>query len=247
LKKLYGLIGFPLGHSFSEKYFTTKFEKEGVTDAQYKLFPIESINDLQQVIKHHPDLIGLNVTIPYKKAILKFATHLSEDVKNIGAANTLKLTSSQIIAYNTDITGFERSLVPQLQSFHKKALILGTGGASTAIQFVFKKLGIEFLLVSRTRSGDQINYEDLNEEIMNAHLIVINTTPLGTFPDEQSFPPIPYSHITQRHYCFDLVYNPIKTVFLTNAEKKGAIIKNGYDMLVIQAEESWKIWNSQML
>jgi shikimate dehydrogenase len=238
------LIGFPLGHSFSEKYFATKFEKEGIENAEYNVFPIKSIDDLQHVIHKNPHLLGLNVTIPYKQSVLKFATHLSEEVKNIGAANTLKFTSSHIEAYNTDIIGFEKSLVLQLQSFHKKALILGTGGASSAIQYVCKRLGIVFLLVSRTRSADTITYEDINKEIMSDYLIVINTTPLGTFPDENSFPQIPYAHITNRHYCFDLVYNPDKTVFLTNAARQGATIKNGKEMLEIQAEESWKIWNS---
>ncbi len=244
LEKLYGLIGFPLGHSFSEKYFTTKFEKEGITNVHYKLFPIEHIDDLRQIIDKNPGLSGLNVTIPYKQAVLKFASHLSADVKDIGAANTLKFTSNRVEAYNTDVIGFERSLAIELKPFHKKALILGTGGSSNAVQFVCRKIGIEYSLVSRNRSEKAISYAEINADILNDHLIVINTTPLGTFPDTATFPPIPYSFITGRHYCFDLVYNPPKTIFLAKAAERGATIKNGYDMLVIQAEESWKIWNA---
>lgn len=244
MKKLYGLIGFPLGHSFSEKYFTAKFEREGIPDAEYKLFPIEHIDDLQQIVYNNPGLLGLNVTIPHKQGVLKYATQLSDSVKEIGAANTLKFISNQVEAYNTDIIGFEKSLVTELKPFHKKALILGTGGSSNAVQFVCKKLGIEYLLVSRSKKGKAISYENLNGDIINDHLIIINTTPLGTFPNEKTFPAIPYSFITNRHYCFDLVYNPPKTIFLSKASERGATIKNGYEMLVIQAEESWKIWNS---
>lgn len=244
MKKLYGLIGFPLGHSFSEKYFIAKFEKEGILDAEYKLFPIEHIDDLQQIIYKNPGLLGLNVTIPHKQSVLKYATHLPDSVKEIGSANTLKFIANQVEAYNTDVIGFEKSLVAELKLFHKKALILGTGGSSNAVQFVCKKLGIEYLLVSRSKKAKAISYENLNGDIINDHLIIINTTPLGTFPNEATFPAIPYSSITNRHYCFDLVYNPPKTIFLSKAIERGATIKNGYEMLVIQAEESWKIWNS---
>ncbi|MEO7802163.1 MAG: shikimate dehydrogenase [Ginsengibacter sp.] len=244
MKKLYGLIGYPLGHSFSKKYFTDKFEKENITDTEYKLFPIEHIDGLKAIVANNPNLAGLNITIPHKQSVLKFATHLSDAVKEIGAANILKFTSSQVEAYNTDVIGFEKSLLTELKAFHKKTLILGTGGSSNAVQFVCRKLGIEYLLVSRNKSERAISYADLGQDIMSNYLVIINTTPLGTFPDTASFPEIPYIHITNKHYCFDLVYNPPKTVFLTKAEEQGATIKNGYDMLVIQAQESWKIWNA---
>ncbi len=244
MKKLYGLIGYPLGHSFSKKYFTDKFEKENIKRAEYKLFSIEYIEELKEIIVNNPDLKGLNVTIPHKQSVLKYATQLSDVVKEIGAANTLKFISNQIEAHNTDVIGFEKSLSTGLKPFHRKALILGTGGSSNAVQFVCRKLGIEYLLVSRNRSEKAITYDDLDMNIVSGYLVIINTTPLGTFPNEASFPEIPYVYITNRHYCFDLVYNPAKTVFLTKAEEQGATIKNGYDMLVIQAEESWKIWNA---
>lgn len=244
MKKLYGLIGYPLGHSFSKKYFTEKFERENIFNAEYKLFPIEHIDELQAIIDNNPALSGLNVTIPHKLSVLKFATQISDAVKKIGAANTLKFIANRVEAYNTDVIGFEKSLLTELKPFHKKALILGTGGSSNAVQYVCKKLGIEYLLVSRNKSERTISYTDLNQDIMSDYLVIINTTPLGTFPDEATFPQIPYAFITNRHYCFDLVYNPPKTIFLTKAEERNATIKNGYDMLVIQAEESWKIWNT---
>lgn len=244
--KLYGLIGYPLGHSFSKKYFIEKFEREGLTDCSFEAFPIPSIDDLPGLIKNNPLLKGLSITIPYKEQALKFATILSDEVKYIGAANSIKIADDKLTAYNTDIIGFEQSFVKQLKPANTKALILGTGGASKAVQYVLNKLGIDFLIVTRNEAlqNRMINYKMIDEKIMQDYTIIINCTPVGTFPDINIAPDIPYHLITSEHYLFDLVYNPTKTLFLQNGEAKKACIRNGYDMLAIQAEASWKIWNS---
>jgi len=244
--KLYGLIGYPLGHSFSKKYFTEKFRKEGITDCRYELFAIPSIKDLPLVINSNPDLKGLNITIPYKQKVLEYVNETTDAVKNIGAANTVKFDGNRIIAYNTDVIGFENSLLQKLKSSHKKALVLGTGGSSKAIQYVLKKLGIEFLLVTRNQSLQQgsINYSMIDEAIINDHQLIINCTPVGMYPNDNEYPQLPYKFLSSQHYLYDLVYKPEKTLFLKRGEERGATIQNGLDMLTIQAEESWKIWNT---
>jgi shikimate dehydrogenase len=243
--KLYGLIGYPLGHSFSKKYFTEKFQKEGLRGYGYELFPIPSIKDLPNVITSNPSLQGLNVTIPYKEQVLEYVTEITPAVKAIGAANTIKFTGDKRIAYNTDVTGFEISFTKKLRSHHKKALILGTGGSSKAVQYVLKKLGIDFLLVTRSAqpANGLIHYSMVDERTLKDYQVIINCTPAGMYPNEDQYPQLPYQFITEEHYLFDLVYKPEKSIFLQKGEEKGAAIKNGYEMLVIQAEESWKIWN----
>ena len=243
--KLYGLIGYPLGHSFSKKYFTEKFQKEQLEDCAYELFPIPLIKNISSIINSHPDLRGLNVTIPYKEQVLEYVSETTPAVKEIGAANTIKIQGNKLIAYNTDVIGFEISFVKYLKHSHKKALVLGTGGSSKAVQYVLRKLGIDFLIVTRSEKlkAGIINYSMIDEAIINDHTIIINCTPVGLYPNIDECPQIPYQFISKEHYLFDLIYTPEKTLFLKKGEEKGAVIENGYEMLIIQAEESWKIWN----
>lgn len=243
--KLYGLIGYPLSHSFSKKYFTDKFQKEKLADCFYELFPLASLDHFSSLLNTNPDLKGLNVTIPYKQQILQYLSDQTENVKAIGAANTLKILNGKISGYNTDVVGFERSFIQQLQSYHKKALVLGTGGSSKAVEFVLQKMGIDYLLVTRNEAPNtgMINYSNIDVELIEEYNIIINCTPAGTFPNEDECPSIPYQFISKENYLFDLVYNPKKTLFLKRGEEKGATIKNGYEMLIMQAEESWRIWN----
>lgn len=243
--KVYGLIGRSLGHSFSEKYFFEKFQKENIKGCVYRNFELKDLEKEIPVLKKNPALKGLNVTIPYKTDIISFLDDISDEAKEINACNCIKIKDGKWKGFNTDIIGFEKSFVPHLKSFHTNALILGTGGASNAVAFVLKKLKIAFVKVSRnkTESTSVISYQDLSAEEMKQFQVVINTTPLGTFPNVNECPPLPYNLVTNRHYFFDLVYNPPKTLFLALAEKNGAIIENGAQMLSIQACESWKIWN----
>lgn len=241
----FGLIGYPLSHSFSQSFFTNKFREEQITDCVYENFPLEHIDALRDVLETHPQLVGLNVTIPYKEKVMAYLHHQSDVVKKIGACNCIKIVNGELHGYNTDVTGFENSLRPLLESHHRKALVLGTGGAAKAIHFVLEKLGIIFLEVSRNPfTGRQISYEQLTPELLEQHTLIINTTPVGMYPHVNECPSLPYTALTPRHYLFDLVYNPAKTQFLQKGEEQGAVIKNGADMLVIQAEESWRIWNS---
>jgi shikimate dehydrogenase len=221
----FGLIGYPLSHSFSKKYFTQKFSEEGMLNCSYELYPIASINEFPVLLKETKDLQGINVTIPYKEAVLPFLHEQTAAVREIGACNCIKIEDGRLIGYNTDVTGFQQSIEPFLQAHHKHALILGTGGAAKAVAWVLKQLGITYQSVSRKKEADTLTYEELDETLMQHIQLIINTT-------------------TNRFLCYDLVYNPEKTVFLQMAEQQGAVIKNGADMLVIQAEESWKIWNS---
>lgn len=239
----FGLIGYPLSHSFSEKYFTEKFVKEGLNDCTYNAYPITSIGVLSSLLKNNPLLSGLNITIPYKEQVLPFLFRQSEVVHKIKACNCIKVEQGKLIGYNTDVTGFEISLKKQLTSHHEQALILGTGGAAKAVEYVLTQLGIRYKHVSRTASDQNISYEQLTPRLFAENTLIINTTPAGMYPDTETFPPIPYECITTRHYLFDLVYNPAKTLFLQKGEERGALIQNGMEMLVIQAEESWKIWN----
>ncbi|KAA9041335.1 shikimate dehydrogenase [Ginsengibacter hankyongi] len=244
--KIYGLIGNPLSHSFSKKYFTEKFSRENITGCQYQNFEIKNLQKEIPALKNNPLLSGLNVTIPYKSDIITFLDTISAECSEINACNCIKIHNGKWSGFNTDVTGFEKSFVPYLQPHHKKALILGTGGSSKAVAYVLKKKGIEFLFVSRRNdvSSGVINYESISSLLMQEYSIIINTTPVGMFPNVEECPPLPYEYISDKHYFFDLVYNPPKTVFLSKAEAMGAVIKNGSDMLSIQAEESWKIWNN---
>src|SRR5688572_26412939 len=232
--RLFGLIGYPLEHSFSERYFTEKFIREGLLDCSFKTFPIPSLQQFPHLLKSNPSLKGLSVTIPYKERVLQYVSQLSNEVKLIGATNSIRISNNILIAYNTDIAGFEKSFVQFLKPNHTKALVLGTGGASKAVQFVLKKLNIGFLLVSRSDSlkNNMINYSMLSESIMIDYPVIINCTPAGMWPEVNNCPDIPYSMVTPDHYFFDLIYTPSKTLFLLKAEERGATIKNGYDMLI---------------
>jgi shikimate dehydrogenase len=241
----FGLIGFPLSHSFSPAYFAEKFDSEGHSDCSYEAFPIKSIEELTSLLSDNPDMEGLNVTIPYKKVVLPYLKIRKEAVEATGACNCIKIRNGKLTGYNTDVIGFEKSLLPHLTNAHNKALILGTGGAAAAVEFVLRKSGIKFLFVSRqSRQGKSIlTYDQISKDILNEHKLIINTTPLGMYPDVDECPDIFYDYLTKDHYLYDLVYNPQQTLFLKKGASKGAITKNGADMLIIQAEESWKIWN----
>ncbi|MBN9299270.1 MAG: shikimate dehydrogenase [Filimonas sp.] len=242
--RVFGIIGYPLTHSFSQKYFTEKFEQEHISDATFLQFPIENIDALSGVLLDHPNLKGFAVTIPHKKSVLQFLHDATDAVQEMGAANCILLKDGKLYGYNTDVVGFEKSFAPLLQPHHTKALILGTGGAAAAVEYTLRKQGITYKFVSRTKSEDNLTYDELNEEVMQAYTVVINTTPLGTFPKVDEAAAIPYHLLTPRHYLFDLVYNPAETKFLRLGKEQGAVVKNGHDMLIIQAEENWKIWNS---
>jgi shikimate dehydrogenase len=247
MSKLYGLIGYPLTHSFSKKYFTEKFEKENIADSEYYLFAIDSINQFPQLIKENQNLCGLNVTIPYKESVIPFLDELDETAKKVGAVNCIKFESGKLKGYNTDFYGFKQSIKPFLENQHERALILGTGGASKAVYHVLKEIGIDCYFVTRDKSTATLKnvfgYEELNEYIFNAFKLIINTTPVGMFPDINHAPKIPYERITSSHLLYDLVYNPIESVFLKLGKEKGALTINGLSMLHQQAEEAWRIWN----
>ena len=243
--RLFAIIGYPLSHSFSQKYFTEKFARENIADAVFEIYPIPEISLLSEILKSRKDLSGFCVTIPYKKAILGFLDQQSDAVRQMGACNCVKIQGNTLIGFNTDVIGFEKSFAPQLLPYHTKALILGTGGAAAAVEFVLQKLQISYRFVSRQKTtANLLTYEDLDESILDEYTVIINSTPLGTYPDTDEAPELPYHLLTAKHYLFDLVYNPPLTKFLQLGALQGAIIKNGYDMLVIQAEENWKIWNS---
>ena len=243
--KRFGLIGKTLKHSFSKTYFQKKFEEEGIRDCSYENFELSSIEDFPLFIASNPDLIGLNVTIPYKEDVLPFLHHSNEIVRAIGASNCIRISNGKLYGYNTDAVAFKNSLQSQLSPFHKNALVLGTGGASKAVQYALRELLIDYLIVSRKRKVNQLGYEDVEETIIKHHQIIINTTPLGMYPKPDDEPPIPYDAITSQHLLYDLIYNPPKTKFLLQGEQRGAQIINGYEMLLAQAEESWRIWNEQ--
>ena len=245
-EKLYALIGYPLGHSFSKKHFIKKFKTEKI-NAKYRLFEIENLDEIKKIIKKNK-LQGVNVTIPYKEQIIAYVSNLDETAQNIGAVNVLKITHNKadvhLKGYNTDAIGFEQSIKPYLKPYHKKALILGTGGASKAIEYVLRKLGIETTYVSRTEKQGAFTYASLDKAVMYENLIIVNATPLGTYPKVDTYPDIPYQHITDKHLLFDVVYNPAETMFLKKGKEKGAQTINGEQMLIGQAEAAWNIWQS---
>lgn len=240
--RLYGLLGKTLKHSFSQKFFTEKFALEGWVDYRYKNFELEDIRLLPDLLLQHPEICGLNVTIPYKEAVLPFLHFKNKVVAAIGACNCIKIVDGQLHGYNTDVVGFEDSLQQQLMPHHQHALVLGTGGAAKAVLFVLKKLGIAAQVVSRTKSADAISYNEVTTELLAAYKLVINTTPSGMFPNVDEAPLLPYAAITPEHFLFDLIYNPEQTLFLQKGAERGAQTANGYDMLVGQALESWRIW-----
>ena len=239
----FGLIGKTLKHSFSKTYFAQKFADESITGCSYENFELPSIQDLPGLLSAHPDLEGLNVTIPYKEDCIVYLHSNNEIVQEIGACNCIRIRNGKLYGYNTDAPAFLQSLQPYLQARHSRALILGSGGASKAIQYALRQLKIDFLVVSRTKKTNELAYGDLGPDLMQSHALIINTTPLGMYPNTEEAPPIPYEFITADHLLFDLTYNPEKTKFLRLGEQKGATVLNGYRMLVLQAEESWRIWN----
>lgn len=243
-KKVFALLGKNISYSFSRGYFTKKFQEEQISDCEYINFDIPSLDLLASEMQKNPNLKGMNVTIPYKKEIIPFLDLLDETAREIGAVNVIKITDDKkLIGYNTDYYGFLESLKPLLKAHHTKALILGTGGASVAVAYALRKLGISFRFVSRNPQIGQFTYSDLSATIIDKYKIIINCTPLGTFPEVTECPPIPYQHLTANHLLYDLVYNPEKTLFLQKGEKKNATICNGLKMLELQAEKAWEIWS----
>ncbi|TYB79589.1 shikimate dehydrogenase family protein [Bizionia myxarmorum] len=240
----FGLIGRNISYSFSQNYFTTKFTSEGIEDASYQNFDIPNIKAVLDLFKQS-DIVGLNVTIPYKETIIPYLDTLDEKAKQIGAVNTIKcMANGELIGYNTDCYGFKKSLQPLLKPIHTRALILGTGGASKAVAFTLDELGIPYQFVSRNvEKPNCITYQDVTESTINQNLILINCTPLGTFPNIKDTPQIPYKFLTETHILYDLIYNPEETLFLKQGRKKNATTINGLLMLKLQAEEAWRIWN----
>lgn len=246
--RLFGLFGNSLAHSYSKKFFTEKFQREGRTDCVYDNFETPNIQDLKLLVRQHPNLEGLNITIPFKQEIIPMLDNLDDISQKIGAVNTVRVIrgeggKAELHGYNTDAWGFELALRPILRPHHRRALILGTGGSAKAVSFVFRKLGIEHFFVTRNESRFHYTYGDLNANTMKAFQIVVNTTPLGMFPKVNDCPPIPYEFLTHKNLLFDLIYNPPQTLFLEKGKVSGAFVHNGFRMLRLQAEKAWEIWN----
>ena len=244
--RFYGLTGYPLGHSWSEEYFRNKFLQENITDCFYKNFPLKDINDLRLLIQKYPELQGLNITIPHKIPVIKILDEIDPVAAEIGAINCIRITREneliKLYGYNTDYMAFMDSLKPELNSYSIKALVLGAGGASRAVCHALRQLTIDYQIVSRHPGRNHLSYNDLDARILSDHTLIINTTPLGMWPDINSFPLIPYHLLKPDHFLYDLVYNPEETMFLIEGKEKGCKIKNGLEMLRIQAELSWQIW-----
>lgn len=246
MKRIFGLIGYPLEHSFSPAYFDRKFLRENLHECQYKLFPLQDISDFTLLCAGNK-FSGLNVTIPYKESVIPYLDDLEAEARQIGAVNTILFREGKKIGYNTDAWGFRQSILPVLNELEvgkPKALVLGTGGSAKAVCHVLKSLHIAFTLVSR-ETGKGITYEMVDDTVLETHQIIINTSPLGMAPEIRGYPPIPYEKLKKTHFLFDLIYNPKKTVFLTKGLNRHCAVKNGHDMLVYQAEKSWEIWNKK--
>ena len=244
--KKYGLLGYPLGHSFSRNYFNQKFEAERI-DAEYLNFEIPEIKEIKNVIKENPELNGLNVTIPYKEQVIPYLDDLDEDARLIGAVNVIKFSKGlfgkvKLKGYNSDIIGFKQSIEPLLKEHHRKALILGTGGASKAVFQGLKQLGVASTFVSRKAKEYCITYEEITPKVMAQYTVIVNTTPLGMYPNVNACPDIPYDLLTSDHLLYDLLYNPDETLFMRKGKEKGAVVKNGLEMLLLQAFAAWEIW-----
>lgn len=243
-----GLIGFPLGHSFSKNYYNHKFENENITDVEYDLYPVEDMKSFENLYTSDNNYKGFNVTIPHKVAVIPLLTELSEEAKKIGAVNCITIKKegnvSILKGYNTDAFGFEESLKPLLTASHKKALVLGNGGAAKAVYYTLEKLNIPYLIVSRSKANGDITYDELDSETIGSHQLIINCSPVGTYPNVNECPLIPYDGITKEHLLYDLIYNPEETMFLNKGKNMGAKVKNGYEMLVLQAEKNWQIWQN---
>ncbi|GHT43489.1 shikimate 5-dehydrogenase [Bacteroidia bacterium] len=245
----YGLLGYPLGHSFSKDFFNEKFESEQI-DAEYVNFEIQDIKELKQILKENPDLNGLNVTLPHKMSVIPLLDEVDKDAQLIGAVNVIVFKKGsfgkiKLKGYNSDIIGFKRSIEPLLDETHRKALILGTGGSSKAIFQGLKQLGIASTFVSRSARESCIAYEDISEKIMAQYTVIVNTTPVGMYPNAEDCPAIPYDLVTPKHLLYDLLYNPDETLFMKKGKEQGATVKNGLEMLLLQAFESWELWNKQ--
>ncbi|MEG0931461.1 shikimate dehydrogenase family protein [Algoriella sp.] len=238
----FGLIGRNISYSFSKSYFADKFINENIVDAVYNVFDLQQIDEVEKVFATE-GLVGFNVTIPYKQEIIPFLDELSPEAKVIGAVNTVLIKNGKRIGHNTDCYGFHHSILPLLDSHHKKALVLGNGGAAKAVFYILDELNIAYKIVSRTILENQFTYDDLDEKIISQHQIIINCSPVGTFPNIENAPLLPYQFILEKHLLYDLIYNPPVTKFLENGQNNGAKIKNGHEMLVLQAEKAWKIWN----
>ncbi len=242
----YGLIGDKLGHSFSKNFFNEKFENENV-DAEYLNFEIPSIEELKAVLDTNPELKGLNVTMPYKQQIIPYLNDITKEAKEIDAVNVVKVTRKKgkiyLKGYNSDVIGFRNSLKPLLEPCHKKALILGTGGASKAVAYGLKSLGLEYQYVSRAKKDECITYEEITPEVVDEYKVIVNCTPLGMYPNFETCPQLPYSALNNRNLLYDLIYNPDETLFLSKGRAQGAITKNGLEMLLLQAYASWEFWN----
>jgi shikimate dehydrogenase len=247
----YGLVGYPLGHSFSKKYFTEKFDGEYITDCSYENFPLDDINKFPSLLKDNPDLYGLNITIPYKTEVLEYIDIRDTVVDETGAANVLKIKregdKTIVYGFNSDVTGIRDSILPHLTKDLKSALILGTGGSSRAVAWTLKKMGINYTLISRDQKPGAICYSEINNNIISRIQLIINTTPLGMYPDIASCPVLDYDLLDKRHILFDLVYNPEMTTFLRSGQERGCSIITGLKMLYSQAEKSWEIWNNDNL
>jgi shikimate dehydrogenase len=242
----FGIIGKSLSHSFSKSYFEKKFKEQGLNDCSYAEFEIPLVENITSVLAKNQLLKGLNVTIPYKESIIPFLDELSAEAKEIGAVNCIKIQNGKRIGYNTDVYGFAQSIKPFLDANHQRALILGTGGASKAVAYALKKIGVEVYFVtssSTKKTSNTFFYSEINDRVMNAFKLIVNTSPLGTFPEVNECPPLPYPLFTALHLAYDLVYNPEVTLFLNQAKEKGSITVNGLSMLQLQAEKSWEIWN----
>jgi len=240
--RLFGLIGHPVIHSFSKKIFDEKFESENITDCRYELFDLETVRDVAP-LRANPELRGLNVTVPFKQSLIPYLDEVTEEAKIIGAVNCVKITDGKWIGHNTDIYGFEKSLTPLVNPANTKALILGSGGSSLAVQYVLNKLAIPFKVVSRKANPVFLKYFEISKSVMNVRHLIINTTPVGMFPNISELPAIPFHLLGPEHLVFDLIYNPDETLLLKNAAFIGCRIKNGLEMLQLQAEKSWEIWN----
>ncbi len=245
--KQYGLIGYPLGHSFSKNYFNEKFHSEGI-DAEYVNFEIPSIEDFPKIVTSHPQLAGLNVTIPYKEKVISYLDEVDKDAASIGAVNVIKFIRNKgklkLKGYNSDVLGFTQSIEPLLERHHQKALILGTGGASKAVNYGLHQLGLETRFVSRSRQNDStITYADLTPQLMEEYKVIVNCTPVGMYPLADICPDIPYECLTPQHLLYDLLYNPNTTLFMKKGSEQGATVKNGLEMLLLQAFGSWDIWS----
>lgn len=244
----YGLIGYPLGHSFSKNYFNEKFENENI-DAQYINFEIPNIENLVEVLDLNPELKGLNVTIPYKEKVISYLDYISPEARAIGAVNVIRVShkgkETILRGYNSDVIGFTKSIEPLLERFHKKALILGTGGASKAINYGLKYLGLETVFVSRFKRPGTIQYEDVTPDVIKEYNVIVNCTPVGMYPNVEQCPKLPYEAMDQHTLLYDLIYNPDETLFMHNGSEHGATVKNGLEMLLLQAFASWEFWNGK--